>query len=118
LAAWASHAKHDDPAPPQFIVERTSHVVPLQQPAGHDVASQMQLPPAQRCPPPHCAPLPQVQAPFVASQPSALEGSHATHTDPWAPQVAVVAGVTHVVPSQHPLHDPQLEHVPWKHCCP
>jgi hypothetical protein len=114
LAAWAPHVKHEDPAPPQFIVERTSQLVPLQQPAGHDVASQMQLPLAHRCPPPHAAPLPQVQAPVVLLQPSALEGSQATQADPRAPQVAVVAVVMHVVPLQHPAHAPQLEHAPWK----
>jgi hypothetical protein len=57
-AVAAVHAKHDPPAPPQSMAEWVSHVVPLQQPSGHDVASHTQLPATHRCPSAHCFPVP------------------------------------------------------------
>ena len=111
-AESGSQEKHEAPAAPQFIVERTSQVVPSQQPAGQDGASQTQLPPSHRCPSLHCVPPPHEQAPVVGSQPSAFDGSHATHAAPWAPQASGLGGPWHVVPVQHPSQTPQLEHAP------
>ena len=102
--------KQVDPAPPQFVGERTSHVVPMQQPSGQDVASHTQLEPVQRCPSLHSAPPAHVQAP-VALHPSALDESHGAQLDPWAPQVLAVEG-TQALPLQHPMQTPQLEQAP------
>jgi len=65
------------PPAPHVVNDRVSHRLPLQQPLGHDVASQTQLPAAQRWPGPQAGAPPQRQVPLL--QASALLGSHAWH---------------------------------------
>jgi hypothetical protein len=55
-------------------------VPPLQQPLGHDVPSQMHVPPLHRLPDGHAAPVPQVHTPLV--QAFVVVGSHAAHVLP------------------------------------
>jgi hypothetical protein len=88
------------------------HTLPLQQPLGHEVASQMQLPPEQRCPPAQIAPVPQEHAPPL--QPSARVGSQAMQPEPGIPHCMAVTGVLHVAPEQQPpqLLELQPEHAP------
>jgi hypothetical protein len=86
------HAWHVEPCTPHCASVRVSHVVPWQQPSGQDVASHTHRPLSQRCPAPHSAPPPHVQAPVVAEHPSALVASHATQALPAAPQVALEGG--------------------------
>ena len=100
LSDRASQATQVEPALPQVMVERIEQVTPLQQPAGHEVASQMHAPPTQRWPPAQAAPAPQPQAP-VAPQLSALVASHAAQATPFVPQVASVVGLQ-AFPAQQP----------------
>ena len=55
--ACDTHCLHVPLAPPPHIavvwLDTATHVVPLQQPVGHEVASHTQTPPEQRCPVPH-----------------------------------------------------------------
>jgi hypothetical protein len=68
-----------------------------QHPFGHEVASQTQLVPLQRCP--------------VA---------HVAHVAPALPQAELVSAVTQLFPLQQPLaHDVALQtHFPAEHACP
>jgi hypothetical protein len=86
LSARASHTAHVEPASPQVSKERVAQVAPWQQPLGHEVASQMHRPAAQRWPPAQAAPAPQAHAP-VGPQRLALLASHASQADPPIPQV-------------------------------
>jgi hypothetical protein len=74
----ASQALHAAPFAPQLPSDGTVQVLPLQQPVGHDVASQAQAPPTQRWPLPHAGPLPHVHAP-AGEQVSAFVASQAMH---------------------------------------
>jgi hypothetical protein len=76
--------------------------LPWQQPAGHDIGSQMQLPATQRRPVSHAGAVPHWQVP-VAEQPSAVAGSHATQVPPPLPQVAIEGGETQTPLAQQPL---------------
>jgi len=79
------HAWHDAPAGAHAVRDVGVHVLPLEQhPLGHDVASQMHMPPEQRWPVPHAGLVPHMHAPFV--QRSAFVASHATHEAPPVPQ--------------------------------
>ena len=100
LSEWASHATQVEPALPQVVMVRFEQMAPLQHPLGHEVASQMHRPSAQRCPPAHAGPDPQAQVPSVP-QWSALLVSQATQAAPFAPQVAS-ARVLQTAPAQHP----------------
>jgi hypothetical protein len=115
-AASALHAMHDSPPVPQVAGPRTSHVVPLQHPAGHEVASQMHAPAMHRWPLLHAVFPPQVHAP-PAEQPSVSVASHITHAAPPAPHVAGLAG-WHSVPEQHPLEHWHPLHAPAAHVSP
>jgi len=63
---------------PQLLSDGALQRLPLQQPPGHDVASHVHAPAAQRWPSPHGVPLPQRQAP-AGEQLSALVASQAMH---------------------------------------
>jgi hypothetical protein len=73
-----SQALHAPPLAPQLPSDGTAQVLPLQQPVGHDVASQAHAPATQRWPLPHAGPLPHVHAP-ANEQVSAFVASQATH---------------------------------------
>lgn len=126
-AAWGLHEVHVVPLTPQVEGERWLHVVPVQQPSGHEVASQTHWPPRQCWPPAQGAPPPQEHVPAV-EQLSACVESHAAHTAPPMPQVVNV-GPWHSVPVQQPSAQvaEQLEHAPshvsptghaWQTCPP
>ncbi len=98
-----AHAEHDAPPAPQepFDSEANGSHAPLavQQPFGHDVASQTHWPLTL-----HSSP-----------------GAHAMHTTPPAPHEAFVSpdSASHVPPLQHPAHDaPPQEHDPFVHAWP
>jgi hypothetical protein len=74
----ASQALQTPPLAPQFASDGALHTLPAQQPAAHDVASQVQAPPAHRWPLPHGGPLPHAHAPPI-EQLSALVPSQAMH---------------------------------------
>lgn len=73
---------------------------PWQQPLGHEVASQMQSPATQRCPPAQAGPVPHWQRP-VLLQRLALVGSHVVHATPAMPHDESEGGV-HTPPEQQP----------------
>lgn len=106
------HMTHVPPPDPQLASECARQLDPEQQPPGHEVASQTQLPPTQRWPTPHAEPAPHIHAP-AALQLSAVVELHGAHAVPAPPQRAK-EGTTHAAPSQQPLGQvlmPQL-HVP------
>ena len=76
LAVLLSQATHAAPLAPQVASAGALHTAPLQQPVGHEVASQTQAPPVQRWPLAQGGPPPQRQAPCT-EQVSALLGSQA-----------------------------------------
>ena len=78
---------HALPETPQLATAAVLHVVPLQQPLWHEITSQMQAPPTQRCPAAQAGPAPHEQAP-ADEQPSATALSQATA--PGEPLVMVV----------------------------
>jgi hypothetical protein len=102
-AVAGSHAPHDPPGAAQVMSDRGVHIVPLQQPLGHEVASQTHELSAQCSPALQGALPPQRQTP-LAEQLSAALASQATHVDPPAPHVATELCLQ-AVPSQHPEQD-------------
>ncbi len=66
------------PLTPQLPTDGTVQTLPVQQPFGHDVASQVHAPPEQRWPLPHAGPLPHAHAP-ASEQVSAFVASQAMH---------------------------------------
>ncbi len=82
------HATHVAPADPQVASERVLHVVPLQQPLGHDVPSHTHRPARQRWPAAHGPWPPQLHWPAV--QPSARFASHAEQACPPVPHVVAL----------------------------
>lgn len=95
VSAFAPHFWQAAPFVPHAAVDADSHTVPLQQPVGHDVASQTHLPPTHAWPAAHAGPPPQVQLPAVhASDAVAL---HCTHAAPAVPQL-LCDGIVHCVP--------------------
>lgn len=96
-------AVHVAPAMPQrssvWAEVRTHWPLALQQPVGHDAASQTQTPPAQRWPWAQARPLPHAQSP-LRSQASAVT-PHGAQAWPRAPH-AFLSGVWQVLPTQHP----------------
>jgi hypothetical protein len=93
-----------------------AQVVPAQQPDGQEVASQMQLPPTQRCPAAQAAPLPQAQLPPLQLSASLPQ---TTHCAPPVPQAAV-DGEAHRAPLQQPdAHEVASQmHWPDEQRCP
>lgn len=112
-ARTESHVTHVAPAAPQLPSARVLHVVPSQQPSGHDVESQTHCPARQRWPVAHVAPPPHVQAPAV--HPSAALASHALHAPAAVPHVVTVA-LLHVSPEQQPSGHTQPLQTPPLHC--
>ena len=87
FACVASQEVQPEPAEPQLAKERVRQVVPSQQPAAHELASQTQLPNWQRWPGPQGRPEPHRQAP-AAEQVSALFWSQWMHAAARTPQLA------------------------------
>jgi hypothetical protein len=103
-------------APHRAVEGGETQVVPLQQPEGQLVPSQMQTPLEQRWPTPHALPLPHRHCPLL--QVSAVT-PHETQVVPLTPQAAAWFPATHEVPLQHPAHDgPSQTHVPPLQRCP
>ncbi len=80
-------------------------VPPLQQPFGHDVASQMHTPPLHRWPAAHAGPVPHRHCPLVHAL--VVVGSHEAQVPPLAPHDDVdcepyASHVPAVPPLQHP----------------
>ncbi len=113
LSAPMPQAMHAAPPVPQADADGVVHVVPWQQPLGHDVPLHTHAPPEQRWPAPHAGPGPHWQAPLT--QESAIVALQATQAEPPVPQ-ADTEGVVHIVPWQQPFgHDvPSHAHVPPK----
>jgi hypothetical protein len=80
-----SQATHSAPPTPQVASARALQVVPAQQPAAHETASQTHMPPTQRCPATHCVAPPQRQSPVTAHE-SARFTSQLVHAPPLTPQ--------------------------------
>jgi hypothetical protein len=97
-AVAGSHVVHEPPSNPHAVVEGMLHVVPVQQPPGHDVGSQMHVPPLHRWPVAHAPPAPQEQAP--PSHPSPVP-PQLMQLLPAPPHVFAVSDV-HVWPEQQP----------------
>lgn len=121
LADPISQVWHVVPLMPQNLKPDDSHVVPEQQPFGHEAGVHWQLPIEQTCPCTHSAFPPQLQAPAV--QPSASVGSHVAQPIPFVPHAPAV-GTVQVAPAQqpvaqllgeHPLQTPPAEQVPPGH---
>lgn len=113
-----AHIWHAPPlAPHAAVVLPGWHVLPWQQPVGHEAASQTHLPLEHACPLPQAVLPPQVQAP-LAEQPSPVV-PQLVHVAPLVPQ-AIADGVVHVVPEQQPLaHEAASQtHLPPAHSCP
>jgi hypothetical protein len=91
LAPWAPHAASVVPG---------MHVVPEQQPFGHDAGEQRQLPDAHSWPGAHSGPAPQWHAPS-APQVCARTGSHAEQIPPARPHADALA-LWQVPPEQQP----------------
>ncbi len=106
---------HAAPLLPQLALAGVRHVVPSQQPEPHELASQTQLPDAQRCPTAQGAPEPHAHTP-EGEHPSARTESQRTHATPVRPQLATL-GALHVEPEQQPLAqiDVHSGHVPPVH---
>ncbi len=82
-SADAGHEMHAAPPPPHAEPDVVVvQVVPLQQPVGHVVASQTQLPLLQRWPVPHALFGPHLQAPSIAEHASAFAASHGVQAEP------------------------------------
>lgn len=99
-AVMGSQLTQVAPAAPQVAKDRVSHALPVQQPPGHEFASQMQVPEEQLWPGPQAAPVPQRHSPLA--QWSALLSSQAVHTAPVAPQLAS-DGASQLFPRQQPV---------------
>jgi hypothetical protein len=110
---------HVAPSVPQVEAVGGWQSVPVQQPVGHEAASQTHAPPTQACPTPHGGPDPHMQLPVL--QPSAFVASHDAQVAPPVPHTAsVVAGEVQVAPTQQPSgHDDALQtHTPPEHSWP
>jgi hypothetical protein len=94
-----SQTTHVPPAMPQLVVDAAAHWPPMQQPVGHEVASQMHWPEAQRWPVKQAPPIaPQLQLP--RRQVSVTVGSHTRHWRPLPPHAAAVGGLMHAPEAQ------------------
>jgi hypothetical protein len=122
----APDAEHPSPVVPQPVqlspavpqaapVAGSVQTLPVQHPVAHEVGVHWQELPEQTCPATHAAPAPQRHPPD-GEQLSARLGSHVVHMLPSVPQLES-AGVTQVLPLQHPLgHDAELHtHWPLEH---
>lgn len=120
-AAVLSQVTHVPPEAPQLESERAAHVVPMQQPPGQDVASQMQLPFAHLCPSAQAACSPHMHSPALEHESARVPQTR--HARPLAPHAASVGVMLHVFPVQHPswhravqlLHAPAVHESPAAH---
>lgn len=112
-----SHTRQTPPPVPQVARDWGLHVEPLQQPFGHEAASQVQAPPWHAWPVVHEGLPPHVHRPLV--QASDCDGSQVMQPLPPIPQ-AFNEGAVHTLPLQHPFgHEVALHwHVPPTHCWP
>jgi hypothetical protein len=93
---------HALPRSPQVVAEVVSHVLPLQQPFGHEFRSQTHWPRLlQAVPAGHGGPLPHAHCP-VAEQRSVVSMSQRPHAAPGAAH-AVFDSRMHVGPEQQPI---------------
>ncbi len=98
------HAAHACPTAAHAVSDGVVHVVPSQQPFGHEVASHVHTPATQCSPAPQGPPVPQWQTP-AEEQLSEATASQLTHVEPAAPHIASEREL-HVDPAQQPLgHD-------------
>jgi len=108
FAVVAEHAVHALPPPPHTLVVLPGlHVVPLQHPFGHDVASHTHLLPEQCCPAPHAFPHPPQ---FASSLLVSIEQPSASLP------VQCAKGAVHAKAHFDPLHEGVPFAVP--HACP
>jgi hypothetical protein len=104
-SAVIPQAAHAAPPGAQLDSDNVRQVFPEQQPLPHDMASQTQLPPTQRCPIAQATPAPQAHKPALV-QVSAIVGSHAAQAAPADPQRPSDRD-TQELPSQQPVgHEP------------
>lgn len=92
-ARSGSQAAHAPPIVPHVEGVAALHVVPLQQPEGHEVESQTQAPDTQRWPAPHWAFEPQRHSPVA--QLSADVALQLPHAPPPLPQSVVEVPTWH-----------------------
>jgi hypothetical protein len=90
-ALVASQAEQSAPPLPQLATDGRLHTPPMQQPFGHELASQMHAPFMQCWPVWQGEPPPQRQAP-VTEQVSALSASQLEQAPPLDPQVLIERG--------------------------
>jgi len=84
-SALIPQSRHTPPGPPHELAAGDLQTFPSQQPFGHDVASQMQLPATHRWRAAQAGPRPQLQAPAVL-QLSAVVKLHSVQAPPTVPQ--------------------------------
>lgn len=82
-----SQAAHVRPGWPHVCRLIALHVLPVQQPVGHDVALQTHWPPTQSCPGSHAPPVPQTHWPPRHVSPRWLV-AQSKHTTPLVPHGA------------------------------
>ena len=103
---------HCAPGVPHWLTDVVgTHVVPLQQPVGQVVESQMHWLLTQWSDAPHGAPTPQRQP--VVEQVSALAGSQAVQVAPPVPHCDTVPGERQAVPLQQPDGHEAESHTHW-----
>ncbi len=106
------------PNPQALSLVPIRHVVPEQQPAEQEVASQTQAPATHRCPTPQAAEPPHWQTPDP-EQVSVLAGSQVAQARPPLPQLPALAPGKQVLPEQQPAQEVGLHtHAPALHCWP
>jgi hypothetical protein len=112
------HAVQAEPPIPQAASVGALQTPPEQQPVGQESASHVHAPPTHSVPAPQAEPVPHRHSPDD-EQLLARVRSHAAHTEPPDPHVAVPAGM-HVAPEQQPLGQlPALQplHAPPAQVC-
>jgi len=96
------------PLVPQVAVDAALQTPLAQQPPGHEVLLQTQLPPTQRVPAPHAAPEPHIHAPSLLHL-SARVALQAAQLAPGAPHV-LSPSVVQLLPLQQPLAQDRASH--------
>jgi hypothetical protein len=112
------HAVHPEPPAPHIPVALPgSHVLPEQQPFGHEVPLHTHAPSTHTCSAVHFGPDPQTHAPAL-EQPLA-SAPQDTHAAPAVPHASTDA-TSHTLPWQHPVgHDVDVQaHIPPTHAWP
>ena len=118
LSDRASHTAQVEPASPHVRSDRVAQVAPWQQPLGHELASQIHRPPAQRWPPAHAAPEPHSQAPLGPHR-LALLVSQPAQVAPPMPHVPKVGRLQTPAWQQPPGQEAASQtHAPFMQRCP